>query len=203
MDEDGPAAFSYGKAQEPESWLLQLPDPALRLVLQQLDPCSLACTAVTCKALSQAAPAVTASATVQSRTKDEYRRKADSFALWLAKHSKRLDSLTQCSVQGCDRAPLTPILANAAHGIPSLSCPKLEQLVLKTVHVQLEATSDCAGVLGGLPLCRQKIWLPLWFHLSSEEGTAPSPSVKSGPFSLSLRAKMQHECTCALHKLCM
>lgn len=194
MDEDGPAAFSYGKVQEPESWLLQLPDPALRLVLQQLDPCSLACTAVTCKALSQAAPAVTASATVQSRTKDEYRRKADSFALWLAKHSKRLDSLTQCSVQGC---------TNAAQDIRSLPCPKLEQLLLERVDVQLEATSDCAGVLGGLPLCRQKIWLPLWFHLSSEEGTAPSPSVKSGPFSLSLRAKMQHECTCALHKLCM
>jgi hypothetical protein len=37
--------------------LLQLPDEALALVLQQLDPCSMACTAVTCSKLRHAVPA--------------------------------------------------------------------------------------------------------------------------------------------------
>jgi hypothetical protein len=187
MDEDAPASLGFSKAQEPESWLLQLPDPALPLVLQQLDPCGLACTAVTCRTLSQAVPAVTASATLQSRTKDDFKRKAGSFALWLAKHSERLDSLTQCSVQGCP---------NAAQDIRSLSCLKLEQLHLERVDVQLEATPDCSGVLGGLPLCTQKVRLPLWFAYihAMHHSKQGSPSANTGVALLASELQMKHEC---------
>lgn len=177
MDEDAPASLGFSKAQEPESCLLQLPGPPLRLVLQQLDPCSLACTAASCRALGQAVPAATTSATLQSRTKDEYRRKAGSFALWLAKHSERL---TQCSVQGCP---------NAAQDILGLSCPKLERLLLERVDVQLEATSDCPGVLGGLPLCKQKVRLPLWFaYIHAAHPSKRLTVSKYGSGYLSLRA---------------
>jgi hypothetical protein len=52
-----------------ESMLEQLPWPALDCILQQLDPCSLACTAVTCSKLHEAVPAHISKVTMQRRSK--------------------------------------------------------------------------------------------------------------------------------------
>lgn len=76
------------------NWLLQVPATALHLVLQKLDQHSLACTAVTCSALSKAAPATTRLVSITSDNTDTI----DSFSSWLQRHSTRLASLQLCSI---------------------------------------------------------------------------------------------------------
>lgn len=73
-------AYRSDRRQYPANWLLQLPGPALALVLQKLDQCSLACTAVTCSMLSKAAPAASRAVTVHCSTPDTL----SSFSGWLA-----------------------------------------------------------------------------------------------------------------------
>jgi hypothetical protein len=71
--------------------LLQLPGPALDLVLQTLDPCSLASTAVTCSKLSHAVPASISSIVACYNSPESFH----SHASWLALHGTGLTSMTQ------------------------------------------------------------------------------------------------------------
>lgn len=69
--------------------LLQLPAPALNCVLQKLDPCSLANSAITCSKLTRAVPASITQAVVRCKTQ----QKLDSFKLWLQQHDS---SIAEC-----------------------------------------------------------------------------------------------------------
>jgi hypothetical protein len=76
------------------NWLLQLPAPGLRLVLQKLDCCSLISTAATCRDFNHAAPASL------SRLEGTCSRQEtlDSLILWLERHRVDLTNLKQFSV---------------------------------------------------------------------------------------------------------
>lgn len=115
-------------------WLLQLPGPAMALVLQKLDRHSLACTAVTCSMLSCAVLANTSQVAVICRTQ----QKLDMFIDVLKRHSSSTINLRKCSIFG--RWPAAPCL----HSLPG---PQLEQLRLQSLRVQLHSLDDCPGVL--------------------------------------------------------
>jgi hypothetical protein len=119
--------------------LLQLPETALDLVLQQLDPCSLVSAASACRGLrdhiSERISKVDVRCTSQALL--------DSFILWLEGHSSSPNRLTQCSVDG---AGAYPSLA-----LTILPCPQLQQLQLqlKDLSVQLGPAAGSLGVLHG------------------------------------------------------
>jgi hypothetical protein len=112
--------------------ILQLPGPALNGVLQQLEPCSLACTAMTCSQMSHAVPASISSVAVNCRTPQQ----RDSFKLWLQQHG---NSIRECIIQ----------IAGSTFSLDRLPCPHLRVLSLNSVNVQLQPAyaSDSPGVL--------------------------------------------------------
>jgi hypothetical protein len=116
--------------------LLELPGPALSLVLQQLDQCSLASTAVTCSTLRHAAAAATGKVEVRCSSQATY----DSFVMWMEQHSSSLPKLEECSVMN---------QGNNAHAyLSSLPCRHLRQLHLQSLKVQLgPASGGAEGVL--------------------------------------------------------
>lgn len=123
--------------------LLQLPETALESMLQQLDPCDLACMAVTCRKLSQDVPASLRQVSVQWGASSTYK----SFTLLVDRHSSILGCITQCSISGDGRDPLAPDwVPPVCHSLPF---PQLQQLRLYDVRVQLETAGSCAGVLNG------------------------------------------------------
>jgi hypothetical protein len=83
------------ESQEVSDWLLQLPEAALDCILQRLDSCSLASTAVTCSRLSQAVPATISTLSVRCR-KDS--STLGSLYSWLLQHNSSLARLTKFSV---------------------------------------------------------------------------------------------------------
>jgi Leucine-rich repeat (LRR) protein len=137
------------RSEEPYQ-LLQLPAPALYRALQQLDQCSLASTAVTCSSLSHAVPACISKAAVGNRRPTT----RESFTSWLNSHSTSPTNLTQCSVLGS-------MVRSSEQTLHYLPCPKLRQLHLQNVKVQLGAMDgrpavlhDCTGLTAlGLQQC--------------------------------------------------
>jgi hypothetical protein len=129
--------------QDPYS-LLELPDQAISIVLQQLDPHSLASTAVTCSKLRHAATANTSSISVTCGEADAFSKAPDQLAslqLWLAQHSTNLTSVTRCSLAfDCSQGPDIP-------DFTFLPCSALRQLDLKGLCVQLAPAQDCPSVL--------------------------------------------------------
>jgi hypothetical protein len=107
------------------------------VVLQKLDQCSLACAAVTCSQLSNAALAAISKVSVHCSTLDTYA----SFSTWMQQHTTSLPNLTQCSISS------TNALAYDAVHLINLPCPQLRQLHLQNVRVQLEPADGCPGVL--------------------------------------------------------
>jgi hypothetical protein len=134
-----PQAASQGdtdaqqQQQQPVAWLLELPKPALQLVLGWLGQRSLACVAVTCSALSDALASYLSSVTI---TKPE----AGSYTAWLEQHSSSIAHVTQCSFDG----QFASCLGSELHDLP---CPQLRQLHLQEVGVQLGAADGYPGVL--------------------------------------------------------
>jgi hypothetical protein len=106
--------------QKPSTGLLQLPEAALALVLQQLDQCSLACVAVTCSTLSDAAAAASREVAVCCKSA----KASSSFTQWLERHSTSLDNVTHCSIEG-------------VHSKFTLPCSQLRQLHMKGCVLQL------------------------------------------------------------------
>jgi hypothetical protein len=131
------------QALEPTDWLLQLPGVALGRVLQQLDQCSLACTAASCRQLSRDIPAYQSGVVVRCRPEEITGASATfhSFSFCLEQHSTSLRHLTQCSIVG-DTARRVPELV-----LRSLPCPQLRHLHLQGLRLQLEPSNGCPGVL--------------------------------------------------------
>jgi hypothetical protein len=125
--------------------LLQLPDVALELVLQQLDLRSCASTAVSCSKLSHVVPATISTVEVRCCSPETL----GSLCLWFAQHSSSLAKLTECSLayDVCD--PPDPSGACLIHTAPlwRLPCPQLRQLRLTDFEPQLEPTATGPGVL--------------------------------------------------------
>jgi hypothetical protein len=117
--------------------LLQLPGPALSLVLQQLDQCSLASTAVTCSTLRHAAAAASSKVDVKVHTGSS-EAKLDSLIKCLDVHSSSWNNLEQCSVSQREWTHVS---------ICSLPCRHLRQLHLDHVAVQLGPGNGHPGVL--------------------------------------------------------
>jgi hypothetical protein len=116
--------------------LLNLPGPALKLALQQLDQCSLASAAASCSSLRDAAPASITDLTAQVGDSAE---KYESLCLWLERHSSSLAGVKKCSILGAsalDGALQQPYLRH-------LPCQQLRQLSLP----QLPTPYSLPGVL--------------------------------------------------------
>jgi hypothetical protein len=77
------------------SWLLQLPDAALVVVLQQLDPCSLANTALACTAHSHAVPSNLSTVAVSCKRPETLH----SLAHWFDRHRTNLGHIRSCSLE--------------------------------------------------------------------------------------------------------
>lgn len=139
---------SSEKAQLSGNWLLELPEAALDLVLQQLDLCSLASLAVSCSEFRQSIPAHTRQLSVRCNSWESF----ESFASWLQQNITNLDNLTQCSVVGIwqDWSRLGFHSTRALQSLCQLTltassctlrllpCPQLRQLQLQNLNVQLE-----------------------------------------------------------------
>jgi hypothetical protein len=93
VDSDCHAVSAVDSGQS-TTWLLQLPAPALHLVLQQLDQRSLACTAVTCSTLSRAVPAAISKVYISTGNPDTIA----SYKEWLQTHSTARSNLQECFV---------------------------------------------------------------------------------------------------------
>jgi hypothetical protein len=92
-----PGLQDYTAPPQPSSLLLQkLPDAELDLVLQQLDQCSLACTAVTCHKLRLVAPAAFSKVAVHLTIPHTFQ----SFSRWERRHFSRLANLRELSMAG-------------------------------------------------------------------------------------------------------
>jgi hypothetical protein len=116
-----------------ESSLLQLPEPALDLVLQKMDTCSLVSTAATCSMFRHDVAKHISKLEVSCRGSTA----CASLTLWQQQHSTSLDNLTHCSIQA-----LFSYL-----WLSDLPCPRLLQLQLKGLVVQLQPTVGYPGVL--------------------------------------------------------
>jgi hypothetical protein len=123
------------------SELLQLPDAALRFVLQHLDQCSLTCAAVTCSKLRHTAPATISKLEVQCRTS----KGLNSVFKLLEQHSTSLTRLSLCNPWSCCDGDTWD------HGLRlhKLAGPQLRQLSLDDIEWQLEPAGSCPGVLHG------------------------------------------------------
>jgi hypothetical protein len=120
----------------PVIWLLQLPESALDLVLQKLDPCSLASTAVSCSKLSSAIPAHMSQVVVRCSSTVDY----DNLISWLNQRSSNLvnmTSLTQRRLSTCWKR----------QHLGHLPCSQLHQLILQGMDLQLEPTFSSSGLL--------------------------------------------------------
>lgn len=115
--------------------LLQLPEAALDLVLQNLESRSLACTAATCSKLSRMAPANTSKISLRSRD-----ARVRRFAFWLERHNTSLTSLVQCAF--VDERQSLPHM----HGM-KLPWPQLHEMHLE--KVDLGAAGEFPSVLHG------------------------------------------------------
>jgi hypothetical protein len=116
--------------------LSDLPGPALILVLQKLDSCSRASTAVSCKALNNAGKAAMKKLAVHCSTPATLK----SFTTWLEQNSTSLTSLQHCSITG---ALGSNIRLGSLPGI----CPQLRQLRLENIQLQVDAARGGPGVL--------------------------------------------------------
>jgi hypothetical protein len=125
LTSSGVATDRHGSFQ-----LLQLPETALDLVLQQLDSCSLASMAATCSRFRHVLPAYTRQLNVRFRSQDML----DSFTAWLQSNSSSMPQLTQCTAEDATFRPYSEM------PLQKLPCPQLRQLHLKHVGVQLEYT---------------------------------------------------------------
>jgi hypothetical protein len=128
------------------SELLQLPEPVVDLVLQKLDPCSLACAAVACSRLSTAVPAHNSQLAVRCSSPDSFQ----GLLSWLDKHSTSLTNVTNCSIDKCfsDTAEGIEPQAESWLRLPFLHLCELD---LKGVTVQLEPSHSSTGVLQQCP----------------------------------------------------
>lgn len=119
--------------QQSLSGLLELPKPALQLVLGQLDQCSLVCTAVTCSTLRHVLASHLSNATI---TQPE-----GGHTAWLEQHRSSIAQVTQCSFLG----QYASCPGSRIHNLP---CPRLRQLYILDVDVQLGPVDmDSPGVL--------------------------------------------------------
>jgi hypothetical protein len=122
------------------NWLMQLPKPALGLVLQNLDQGSLACTAVTCSTLRKAVFKTITRLAVHCRVQGPLRSLLD----WSEKPSSSLSDLQQCSIiNNAEEWDAPPCL-------PNLPCPQLRQLHqlhVESLIVHLEPAGGLPGVL--------------------------------------------------------
>lgn len=116
--------------------LLELPGPALILVLQKLDVCSLACTAVSCRALNHAGKAAIIKIAMHCSSPATLK----GFTFWLKHHSSSLTSLVQCSIAGALGSGL------CLGSLPGI-CPQLCQLHLENIYLEADAATGCPGVL--------------------------------------------------------
>lgn len=132
-----PPAASMSQ-QEPFVFdLLQLPGPALNLVLQQLDKCSLACTAVTSRGLSNAVLAAAHKIEVRCSDEDTFK----SIRTWIGRNSSSLNSLTELKLER------DPSICKDELMLRSLPCQGLRELQLTHFDVQLEPADGYPGVL--------------------------------------------------------
>jgi hypothetical protein len=115
--------------------LLQLPDTALDLVLQQLGTCSLASISATCKKGRAAVSASAKEVTVRCSSQQT----VNSFMQWLEHNSNSLVQLTRCSVARFG----WPSKANMSR----LPCSQLHHLQLGSLQLQLQLGDGCPGVL--------------------------------------------------------
>jgi hypothetical protein len=124
---------------------LQLPEAALVAVLQQLDPCSLANTALACTALSHAVPGSMKTITACFKSPEML----DSFTFWLDQNETRLDHISQCDVESDMRDYGAPDSFPADQAVlQHLPCPGLRLLRLQGQKLQLQPTAGWRGVLG-------------------------------------------------------
>jgi hypothetical protein len=117
------ADTSSGVEHDANGGLLQLPEAALDLVLQNLESRSLACTAATCSKLSRMAPANTSKISLRSRD-----ARVRRFAFWLERHNTSLTSLVQCAF--VDERQSLPHM----HGM-KLPWPQLHEMHLEKVDL--------------------------------------------------------------------
>jgi hypothetical protein len=104
--------------------LLELPAQVLDRILQGLDQCSMACAAVTCSRLRNAAPASTRGLALRFRKQES----VSSFNLWLERHTSSMAGFTELSVTKsaqCDGSQLSLVWP---------PCPQLRQLQLQGRH---------------------------------------------------------------------
>jgi hypothetical protein len=76
------------------SWLLQLPDVPLALVLLQLDLASLASVAISCSTLRRAVPGNVIRVALYRASLETL----DSFTLWHDQHRTKLTNLRKCTI---------------------------------------------------------------------------------------------------------
>jgi hypothetical protein len=122
--------------------IVQLPMPILELVLQRLDKCSLASSALTyaCSKFSHAAPASITKVAVRCSRQQTL----DSFKLWLQQHSS---SINQCSIEDPTSSELSVQHSEPHVHIDHLQCPQLRKLSLRYLKLQFEPAADGRGVL--------------------------------------------------------
>jgi hypothetical protein len=126
-----------------ESQLLQLPGTALSLVLQQLDTCSLACTAVTYSKLSYAVPAAISKLAARCTSPEALQR----FIYWLEGHSTRLKSPAECSLISTAAPSIRRLPLGTWPLVTHLPCSQLRQLQLRNLHLQFEPAGGSPGLL--------------------------------------------------------
>jgi hypothetical protein len=125
---------------EPPLSLLQLPGPALDLILQHLDQRSLASVVSTYIQLSDG---VLFAANISSVVLHKGpRAKLRSFIRWLERQSGSLSHLEHCSSVGTQHK-----FVHGADALCQLPCPQLRQLYLEGLWVQLEPGNGYPGVL--------------------------------------------------------
>lgn len=124
------------------------------LVLQKLDVCSLASTAVSCRVLNHAGKAAIIKLAVQCSSTATLK----GFTTWVKRHSSNLKSLRQCSITGALGSDL------CLGSLPGI-CPQLRQLHLENIQLKADAAegypgvlSDCTGLTAlNLQNCLEKV----------------------------------------------
>lgn len=132
-------------SDEPCSQLLQLPNAARDLVLQQLDQCSLFSLAACCSSLHHAVLANIRQITVACSTAEAF----STFEPWLQKHSSSLVNLKECAVIA-DWSNLTQ--RERRWPMYSLPCPQLRNVHLKGSYLSVRRV-PAAGYPGFLQDC--------------------------------------------------
>lgn len=126
-------------SREQPNRLLQLPEAALALVLQQLlqeDPHSLLCMVMSCSQLSTT-PAYSGISKITACCRKA--AAAKSFMRWLERHSSSLSDLIECSIH--------TMFGQSGKVLGRLPCPQLRRLRLQGVELLSSSSGGCPSML--------------------------------------------------------